>query len=193
MAGDLEEFGPFSFKLQSQYAMVGGLVLLKMHFLAPNVELVVHAVRVKVLQTAELRSPSTGHACTTKPFVQPVFILDALHPPNNACLNPAPTPTSLSPPLAAAAVPATASPASSAPLFTLVPGTEHRLRHLGRLPNDNEVRPTTQEGTDTPIRMKHELQVEVVWTRGDGERKKTVLKQSLNIFSVASLPSLPSP
>ncbi|BGP01253.1 Proteophosphoglycan ppg4 [Rhodotorula toruloides ATCC 204091] len=180
MVGETDEFGPYAFKFQSQYAMVGGLVLLKMHFLAPNTELVVHAVRVKVLQTSELQSPATGHSCTTKPFVQPVFTLDALHPPNNASLAPAPSSAPLSPSLAS---PSTSSP----PLFTLTPGTEYRLRHLGRLPNDNGVRPTTQEGTDTPIRMRHDMQIEVVWSRGgeEGERKKTILTQRLNIFSCA--------
>lgn len=54
------------------------------------------------------------------------------------------------------------SPALPAlPLQIIPAGKSYHLSHLTRLPNDDDIRPSTLEGSKTPLRVKHELIIEV--------------------------------
>lgn len=42
---------------------------------------------------------------------------------------------------------------------------KRQLNHLARFPPDNAVRPSTLDGTDTPIEVQHELLIRLVFSR----------------------------
>ncbi|GAA5824110.1 hypothetical protein JCM11251_001526 [Rhodosporidiobolus azoricus] len=151
--GSLEEIGPYSMALQSQHIMVGGLLLFRLSLLFPPIDLFVYSIKVKILQQFTLRSPlGDHHTCTPPPSAQTVFILDCTHPPNNAKVQDE----------GRGARSGSQTPRVG-PLKCLQKDEMWNVIHLARLPNDNHIRPTTPEGTESPITVHHTLQCEITY------------------------------
>ncbi|TNY20512.1 hypothetical protein DMC30DRAFT_416925 [Rhodotorula diobovata] len=152
--GSLEEIGPYSIAMQSAYCMVGGLLLFRLNLLFPPTDLLIYSIKVKIVQAFELRSPvDKEHTCSPPPWAQTVFILDSAHPPNMA---------KISEDNASGAKSGMQTPRLG-PLKALRKDEMYRLHHLARLPNDNHIRPSTQEGTITPISCHHTIQCEITY------------------------------
>ena len=77
------------------------------------------------------------------------------------------------------------------PLARLEGGKEWMYARVTRIPDDDSVRPTTLEGTDTPIRVKHQLVCQVRY-RFKGSRKDQVLEMA-SAVTIASVRPRRSP
>lgn len=66
------------------------------------------------------------------------------------------------------------------PLARLEGGKEWMYARVTRIPDDDSVRPTTLEGTDTPIRVKHQLVCQVRY-RFKGSKKDQVLEMASTV------------
>ncbi|GAA6011947.1 hypothetical protein JCM10207_003437 [Rhodosporidiobolus poonsookiae] len=194
--GSLDEVGPYSMSMQSQHIMVGGLLLFRLSLLFPPVNLIVYSVKVKIMQQFTLRSPvDRKHTSSPPPSPVTVFILDSAHPPNDAKVQDD----------GRGARSGSQTPRIG-PLKTLHKDEMWNIVHLARLPNDNYIRPSTPEGTDSPITVHHTIQMEMTYRpmteeesnpelregKGKGkdkdkqpepERRKVVMSKPLDIFS----------
>ncbi|GAA5851155.1 hypothetical protein JCM8547_004149 [Rhodosporidiobolus lusitaniae] len=194
--GSLEEIGPYSMSLQSQHIMVGGLLLFRLSLLFPPMDLFIYSIKVKILQQFQLRSPvDRTHSSTPPPSPQTVFILDSAHPPNSAKVQDE----------GRGARSGSATPRVG-PLKSLRKDEMWNVIHLCRLPNDNHIRPSTPEGTETPITVHHTIVMELTYRpmteeesnpppfeggKGKGkekhekepERRKVVMSKPLDMFS----------
>lgn len=97
----------------------------------------------------------------------------------------------------------------------LQPEEEYKIHHLGRLPHDAILRPSTQEWTESAIRVNHDIAMEVTYrvmtsqevqgcspklvAHGKGkdkerdrvpDRKKLVVSKPIEIFSVCAVSEL---
>ncbi|GAA5959797.1 hypothetical protein JCM21900_001018 [Sporobolomyces salmonicolor] len=197
--GSLDEIGPYTMAMQSQHIMVGGLLLFRLSLLFPPRDLYIYSIKVKIVQQFHLKSPQdASHESAPPPHAQTVFILDSAHPPNMAKVqdnNLGGRSGSQTP--------------RFGPLKVLKKDEMWKIHHLARLPNDNHIRPTTHEGTVTPISVTHSIQMELTFRRlteeesypsGEGvssgslskkgkekekepERRKVVMSKPLDIFS----------
>ncbi|KAL8276760.1 hypothetical protein RQP46_010816 [Phenoliferia psychrophenolica] len=73
------------------------------------------------------------------------------------------------------------------PLVNLTPGLEWKYQRLMRVPDDDHVRPSTLEGTDTRIRASHRLSIEIRYRREcDADDKATTITKPIIIASCCS-------
>ncbi|BGP16113.1 hypothetical protein JCM10213v2_004107 [Rhodosporidiobolus nylandii] len=193
--GSLDEIGPYSMAMQSQHIMVGGLLLFRLSLLFPPMDLFIYSVKVKIIQTFQLRSPvDRNHQSTPPPSPVTVFILDSTHPPNEAKVQDD----------GRGARSGSQTPRVG-PLKALKKDEMYSLVHLARLPNDNHLRPSTPEGTDTPLTVHHTIQMELTYrpmteeevnpppfdgkgktkekSQPEPERRKVVMSKPLEMFS----------
>lgn len=84
--------------------------------------------------------------------------------------------------------PPSSSPGPITPLATIRAGGSYHVTHLARLPNDDTIRPSTLEGTNTPISVKHQLVIEIHFHQlgTDGTRSKLLLLHSENSVTLCS-------
>ena len=110
----------------------------------------IYSIKVKILQTFHLQSPTdSSHSSTPPPHSQTIFILDSSHPPNYAKVSAEEGGRSGS-----------ATPSKSGmPLKVLRRDEMWKVNHLARLPNDNHIRPSTHEGTKSPISVNHSVRL----------------------------------
>ncbi|GAA5824172.1 hypothetical protein JCM11251_001551 [Rhodosporidiobolus azoricus] len=156
--GHQEDVGVYKLALQSQNIMIAGLLLLRLSLVSPPNDVFIFSVRVKILQQFTLRSPKDQHSCSPPPAPQTVMILDAAHPANNAKMQDDGRGDQTS-----------TAPSREAPLKALRKGQAWNLVHLARLPNDNHLRPSSPDGTDTPIAAHHTLQIEITYRQMTGD------------------------
>ncbi|GAA5911200.1 uncharacterized protein JCM6883_001936 [Sporobolomyces salmoneus] len=169
--GALDELGPYSMAMQSQHIMVGGLLLFRLSLLFPPQGLMIYSIKVKIIQTFHLRSPTdTAHESIPPPHSQTVFILDSAHPPNFAKVQ--------EDNLGARSGSATPK---IGPLKVLRPDEMWKIHHLARLPNDNHIRPSTHEGTKSPISVTHTIQMELTFRRLTEEEENASMEEPLTI------------
>ena len=74
------------------------------------------------------------------------------------------------------------------PLHVVQAGQSYEISHMARLPNDDFIRPSTLDGTKTPLRVLHELIVEVRFlplTRPGGSVKVLKVTRPITISSVS--------
>lgn len=195
--GTLDEIGPYSMAMQSQHCMVGGLLLFRLNLLFPPIDLFIYTIKVKIIQNFHLQSPvDKGHKADPPPNAFTVFIIDAAHPPNYGKVSETTKPARSEP-----------QTPKIGPLKGLQKDEMWKIHHLARLPNDNSCRPTTFEGTHTPLNVSHTIQMELTYrpamedemtpSNGDGsaglprkgkekepDRRKIVMSKPLEIFSV---------
>ncbi|GAA5824184.1 hypothetical protein JCM11251_001557 [Rhodosporidiobolus azoricus] len=151
--GNEDELGIYTLALQSQHIMVGGLLLLRLSLPFPSSDVLIFSITVKILQQFTLRSPLEDHYTSTpSPSPQTVMILDSAHPPNNARMQDEGRGEQPS-----------ARPCLDRPLKALKKDEMWNIIHLARLPNDNYIRPSTPDGTDTPIAIHHTLLCEITY------------------------------
>lgn len=137
----------FSLTILSLF-QVGGLILFRLSLLFPPQGLMIYSIKVKIVQTFHLQSPiDSTHSSTPPPHSQTIFILDSSHPPNYAKVSEESGGRSGS-----------ATPSKSGvPLKVLKKDEMWKVNHLARLPNDNHIRPSTHEGTKSPISVNHSV------------------------------------
>ncbi|KAM0747381.1 hypothetical protein T439DRAFT_329112 [Meredithblackwellia eburnea MCA 4105] len=193
---DEPDLGNSKISLKSQHIMVGGLLLLRLSIVSPPNPVNIHSIRISINQTFTLTSAVNPERIVTIPTEQRhVLLLDHSHPANEGRLSP-----------------------SEPPPRAIVPNNNHllppmkvlrgkgdklRLRHLGRLPIGESVRPTTLPGSGSGIKVEHEILFEVVYslvgesTTGEGleegcrtpaERRKFGFRTPLDIYSCCCLP-----
>ncbi|GAA6029706.1 hypothetical protein JCM8097_001011 [Rhodosporidiobolus ruineniae] len=74
------------------------------------------------------------------------------------------------------------------PLASVVPGQEFHHSRICRVPDDDHVRPTTLEGTETKIRVSHKISVEVRYRKaGDEEDMVLTIAKPVTIASCCCL------
>jgi hypothetical protein len=198
--GSLEEIGPYLMSLQSEFSMVGGLLLFRLNLLFPPVDVFIYSIKVKIIQTFHLQSPvDKNHATDPTPHPQTVFILDSAHPPNYGKVSDE----------GRGGKSGTQTPRMG-PLKALRKDEMWKVHHLARIPNDNHLRPSTQEGTVTPISVSHSIHCEITYRpmtedelapfdpmqagkkgkekEKEPERRKIVMAKPLDLFSVRTDP-----
>ncbi|GAA5820947.1 hypothetical protein JCM11251_001889 [Rhodosporidiobolus azoricus] len=160
--GHFPDTGPWGLEIQSQHITVGGLLLMRLRLLSPPTTILLHSIKVSIAESFALFSPSNPEAGSIEvpPAHHPVFILDGSHPPNEGL------PTRLHDSGRGASRRNLSAHATPLALVTARGGAE--VMHVARLPSDNFLRPSTREGTDTPIRIWHRIEVEVLY-RGRAE------------------------
>lgn len=90
---------------------------------------------------------------------------------------------------------ASSSSSSNTPLQIIEAGGSYHVSHLARLPNDDIIRPSTLEGTKTPISTKHELTLEIrfVQVGDDGVPGKPLVLKSEQPITLSSVSIFFSP
>lgn len=98
------------------------------------------------------------------------------------------------------------APPSGAPLATLETGQRWSMQHLARIPNDDVLRPTTQRASQSAIRVRHTLVVELIYrviepeeedaghdgwnsVQKRGGYKKLVVTKPLELYSCCARPA----
>lgn len=71
-------------------------------------------------------------------------------------------------------------------LGTLTPGQSESFSQLVQLPSDAELRPSTVDGSRTPIRISHELQINVVYSEGKGKVRQLQASKRVQLASVST-------
>ncbi|KWU43092.1 hypothetical protein RHOSPDRAFT_26550 [Rhodotorula sp. JG-1b] len=194
--GTLDEIGPYSMAMQSQHCMVGGLLLFRLNLLFPPIDLVIYTIKVKIIQTFHLQSPvDKDHSADPSPTAQTVFIIDAAHPSNYGKVSDTMRNSKSEP-----------QTPRIGPMKVLRKDEMWKVHHLARIPNDNILRPSTFEGTITPISVSHSIQMEMTYRpmtedeinppplnaastsskkgkEKEPERRKVVMSKPLELFS----------
>ncbi|KAM0790707.1 hypothetical protein ACM66B_004564 [Microbotryomycetes sp. NB124-2] len=160
MVGYDETVGSWSVVLQSQHVMVGGLMQLKVNIKAPHSTdnlVAIQSIRVKVTTHAFLKTPalsSTPYSEVPAALHQTVCLLNAQHPPNMGHLDDPVRPSRSG----------TSTPRHG-PLAVMSTGERYSISHVMRMLNDDNLRPSTQPGTNTCIDLSHDISVEIVHER----------------------------
>lgn len=161
---------PYTMALQSQHITVAGLLLFRFHLLCPPHAVQIYSIKVKINQKVVLHSAiEEGFTIAVPPDPRTVFRLDAVHPPNSGHI-----------------VVATSSATSRSgsqtphlgPLRTVERDEDWKFMHLARVPNDNSLRPSTQEGSQTGIVIQHDIYVELqyrVVKEDEGSEKSSAI------------------
>lgn len=102
-----------------------------------------------------------------------LITLDALHAPDYASL-----PVST----------LRANGGTAGVLATLKEGEGYEARHSIRLPNGELLRPSTEAGSITPFRVKHELCIEVMFQPIGSTAKILKMRRPLTVPSVSCFP-----
>lgn len=161
--------------------------------------MIIYSIKIKVNQHFTLISPSDPNRIAQPPTdVRTVICLDGLNPPNFGAVEEKLGSDRQSPP----------TPARGGILKTLQPEEEYKIHHLGRLPNDSILRPSTQEWSESAVRVNHDIAMEVTYrvmtpeevlggspklalhAKGKEkervpDRKKLVVAKPIEIFSVS--------
>jgi hypothetical protein len=155
--GYFDDLGPWSAELQSQHCTVGGLLLIRINLPAPPVDILLHSIKITILQTFFLTSPrkqniTDSTTLRVNPAAHVVTILDSTNLPNSGSMQDDGRGSQRR-----------NLDRRAAPMAVARSGEGAEVVHLARFPNDNVLRPTTRIGTDTPIRIHHLLEVEVLY------------------------------
>ncbi|KAF8311379.1 hypothetical protein DL93DRAFT_2083370 [Clavulina sp. PMI_390] len=175
-----ERLGPYSIAIVARNLTVGGLL----HFDARLAALPsrTQIVSVSTIIVAHYTINSNQRLSQPPQFATKatkLFVLDA----NN-------------PPIPQTQVPTKIPPASTTrrdrkpeePLTTVEPGESYQVMHLVRLPNDDTIRPSTPQGTKTPIDTRHELVLEIVFKNinEDHEAGKAAVLRTVHPITLSS-------
>lgn len=158
---------------------MGGLLLFRFHLLPlANRPIIIASIALNIRQRFSLQSP-TDPARTLEPvpdLLRAAFV-DGAHPPNDGNLQ------LDKPPLASRGRDLTH-------LWSSEGGGELKFKHLARLPKDNVLRPSTFPGTKAFIKLRHMVEVEIVYylpRDGElGQRLKVTVAKGLELHNVNS-------
>ncbi|BGP14907.1 hypothetical protein JCM10213v2_002862 [Rhodosporidiobolus nylandii] len=179
-AGELpSDLGPISLHISSPHLTVASLIFLGVSFEQPPPGLKIMSMQAFVRQEFEIHYSNKEvpvqhppiqrkllfYADSTTPV--PTSTEDLLDRPNLSRGAPPPLPYE----------PRMLLPQ---PLARLEGGKEWTYARVTRIPDDDSVRPTTLDGTDTPIRAKHALVCQVKY-RFKGSKKDQVLEMASNV------------
>jgi hypothetical protein len=174
-------------------------MLFRFNLISPPTDILISSIKVKIIQHFTLRSPLDPlNPVNVSADIASVLILDASHPPNMGRVD---SPSS--------GVRSGSHTPNIGPLKIVgVDSGGYKISHLSRLPNDNSIRPSTQEGSDAGIHVRHEIAFEMTYRsmdeevekdKGKGknkekerdkEKKKLSITKPLDIYSVRPPPSL---
>lgn len=134
-------------------AQVGGLLLLRFHLVSPPSNVIIYSIKVKINQHFTIISPTDPARSAHPPTdVRTIFVLDGNHPPNSGIIADDP--------------PVDRVPSQTprpGPLKNIKPEEEYKIYHLARMPNDSILRPSTHELTESAIRVRHDVAMEVTY------------------------------
>ncbi|GAA6001274.1 uncharacterized protein JCM10292_006987 [Rhodotorula paludigena] len=169
------ELGPIALHVSSPHLTVAGLIFLSVSFEAPPEGMKIMSVQAFVRQEFEIHySPPIP---VSRPPVQKklLFYVDSSTPlahSTDDLLDRDHVSRGVPPPMAYE--PRALKPQ---PLAVTEGGKEWLYARVARIPDDDSVRPTTLDGTDTPIRVKHQLVCQVRY-RFAGSKKDHVLEMA---------------
>ncbi|GAA5956901.1 hypothetical protein JCM21900_006284 [Sporobolomyces salmonicolor] len=178
MPGEFD-LGPIALHVSSPHLTVASLLFLSVTFERPPEGLKVMSVSAFVAQEFEIYY-SNPEVPTSRPSKQNklLFYVDSTSP------IPSSTEDLLDRPnLSRGTLPPLAYEPRAflpQPLARLERSKEWTYARVTRIPDDDSVRPTTLEGTDTPIRVKHQLVVQVRY-RFKGSKKDLVLEMASKV------------
>lgn len=164
-------------------------MLCRFHIFSAPCDLIIHSIKVKVIQHFNLISPSDPTRTSTMPTdTRTVISLSGNALPNYGKID-------------------QKERYNSGPLRRLAKGEEYKVHHLGRMPDHDFLRPSTSEWSESAIRVRHEISLEVTYQvfedapsrsksrdRGKSKEKekddlykpkKLVISQPLTLFSVS--------
>ncbi|KAK4046222.1 hypothetical protein OIV83_006254 [Microbotryomycetes sp. JL201] len=166
--GILQDIGPYTMALQSQkgglqHVMVSGLLLFRFNLVSPPVHVAIYAIKVKLHQYFALHSPSDpSRVAHPPPETRTVILLDHVNEANYGAVEDRGSAERSTPALSKSSI-----------LRHVRPGEEYMVHHLGRLPDDIALRPSTQEWSETCIRVRHEVSMEVTYRVMSAEEAAT--------------------
>ncbi|CEQ40475.1 SPOSA6832_02102 [Sporobolomyces salmonicolor] len=178
MPGEFD-LGPIALHVSSPHLTVASLLFLSVTFERPPEGLKVMSVSAFVAQEFEIYY-SNPEVPTSRPSKQKklLFYVDSTSP------IPSSTEDLLDRPnLSRGTLPPLAYEPRAflpQPLARLERSKEWTYARVTRIPDDDSVRPTTLEGTDTPIRVKHQLVVQIRY-RFKGSKKDLVLEMASKV------------
>jgi hypothetical protein len=153
---------------------VGGLLVFRFHLLPlADQPLVIASIDLNLLQHFTLQSPDDPTRTRQPPAdtLRTAFI-DGDHPPNDGDLQ------SDKPALAV----------NRKNLWSSADGGELKFKHLARLPKDNVLRPSTFPGTKAFIKLRHTVEVEILYylpkDGKPGQRLKLTVAKGLEFHNV---------
>ncbi|KAI5476785.1 Arrestin-like, N-terminal and Immunoglobulin E-set domain protein [Pseudohyphozyma bogoriensis] len=156
-----EELGPVGVSIYSPHLTVSSLVNVRVTLPSPLTPLTILSIKPAVNQfyTITYDDPDLiAHPPPTTIYLKPLADSSAPLPTSALSLD----------------EPFTADPS---PLVVLGVGEEYSYCRLMRCPNDNFMRPTTLEGTETRIRVRSELVVEIAYRTEGGEEKRMIISK----------------
>ncbi|GAA5900704.1 hypothetical protein JCM6882_000945 [Rhodosporidiobolus microsporus] len=175
----ISELGPIALHISSPHLTVASLLFLGVTFEQPPEGLKIMSVQSFVRQEFEIHY-SNKEVPIQRPPVQRklLFYVDSTTPiaaSTEDLLERSNLSRGAPPPLAYE--PRALLPQ---PLARLNGGKEWMYARVTRIPDDDSVRPTTLEGTDSPIRVSHSLVLQVKY-RFKGSKKDQVLEMASNV------------
>ncbi|GAA6019165.1 hypothetical protein JCM10207_006572 [Rhodosporidiobolus poonsookiae] len=173
------ELGPIALHISSPHLTVASLLFLGVTFEQPPEGMKVMSVQAFVRQDFEIHYKNKDLGIQYPPVQRKLlFFADSTTPvPTSAedLLDRSNLSRGAPPPLAY-------EPRSffPQPLARLEGGKDWTYARVTRIPDDDSVRPTTLEGTDTPIRVKHQLVCQIKY-RFKGSKKDQILEMATNV------------
>ncbi|KAH8926803.1 hypothetical protein BT69DRAFT_1317341 [Atractiella rhizophila] len=153
-----DEVGPYLVSALSRNMMVAGVIVLGFSLAAPPSRLHIFTVTWSILQTYHLKFPKSKTESHPPPQTRIIWRVGE-------------TPTSLP------------NSSSKNPYMTLEAGEEFILVEQKRLPNDNQLRPSTFPGTNTPINVSHQIVFQCHYAVDGGPRKILEIRRPVDIAS----------
>ncbi|KAI5475764.1 hypothetical protein MNV49_000853 [Pseudohyphozyma bogoriensis] len=174
-----EDLGPILISVSSPHLTVSSLLFTKLHFVAPPTPLLITQINIYVQQFFDISYAQTPEIAHPLPRRFALLKVDVAANPSTSPTPPFRPPsrtpsssitTSNSPPPLNSALPRSlGSPPrpidiplhEDSPLQLLEEGTDWKYSCVGRIPDDELVRPSTLKESDTKIRVSHKVQVEI--------------------------------
>ncbi|KAK4057094.1 hypothetical protein OIO90_001994 [Microbotryomycetes sp. JL221] len=193
MVGVDDVLGPWSVVLQSQHLMVGGALQLKVNIASPpstcsNMLVAIQSIKVKVVTRAHLNTPThstTPYSESPAPLHQVICSLTSQSPPNMGHLEDPKSPKG--------------GPRSGqntprhGPLTVLSSGERYSISHVMRLITHEDLRPSTQPGTETCINLDHDVTVEIVHERIESDNDNNINRKGKNKARDATVMKISKP
>ncbi|KAH7098075.1 hypothetical protein BKA62DRAFT_773683 [Auriculariales sp. MPI-PUGE-AT-0066] len=177
--GRSDELGPYLETLSSEHVTVGGVVHYRLHLQSVPAAVRISSITAFIIQSYLVHSVARPeHTATPEPHKRKVFRIDAQtsmlrtdkfsDSPADLCpteFRPCPG-AFISDSRTPKTVVITPEPGGHEDQLAVVPaGGRLIVSHLAKLPNDDLLRPTTQEGTtQAPIKVTHVLVVDIEYT-----------------------------
>lgn len=158
---------PVSLDVVTDSLMVSALVNIRFNFHDPPQDTRIHTIVLSVKQTFSLRGPDGTFRRAGKPQKLNTLVFDDGRTPGER--------TADGGARVCRGCPLQTIESQHSQLCDIRPGEPRQFAALAQLPTDDWLRPTTIEGTDTPLGVSHELVAEVTYRSPKDPRHMRVL------------------